>query len=85
MESKVKKGRQKVGSGAKKKNGRGKYEVNEGRRKAMKDREIRTGREGIVVCQHLMLSRRDRSAAGLNAALPALGACGVTAAHRQGR
>lgn len=70
-----------VGSGAR----RGKYGVNEGRRKAMKDGEIEEGREGIVVCQSLMLSHGDRSTARLNAALPALGACCVTAACRQGR
>lgn len=51
----------------------------------MKDGEIEEGREGIVVCQSLMLSRGDRSTARLNAALPALGACCVTAACRQGK
>lgn len=36
-----------------------------------------------MVCQRLMLSHEGRSTTGLNAALPALGAGGVTAARLQ--
>lgn len=58
---------------------------NKGRRGMMGEKDIREGgKGGGDVCQHLMLSHWDRSTAGLNAALPALGTRGVSDSLRDG-